>query len=264
MTDQRLRVLVVMAHPDDAEILVGGTLLRLVAEGWAPGIITMTAGDCGSSEARTKEDISRIRYTEAVAAADSIGAWYACAGLADVEVFANAQSVRAVVELLRTFRPDVVITHSPADYMLDHEETSRIVRAAVFAAAVPLYQTRHAPPAKPVPSTPVLYYADAVEGMDSMGRRIHPNFYIDISDQMERKRTLVGHHASQRAWLRDHHGIDEYLSRMTEWAEAYGGECGVAHAEGLRQHRGHGYPHEARLQEALKPYVRIQGGEEYD
>lgn len=255
MGKKRARVLAVMAHPDDVEILVGGTLLHLAARGWQPGIITMTAGDCGSDGSRTKEEIARIRYGEAQAAADSIGAWYACAGLVDIEIFANVQSVRRLVELLREFAPDVVLTHSPADYMLDHEETSRIVRAAAFAVAMPLYQTRQVPPAAAVQATPALYYADPVEGIDALGQRVPPHFYVDISEQIEKKRQLLSHHASQRDWLRKHHGIDEYLDRMTEWASGYGRECGVAYAEGLRQHLGHGYPQEPRLQEALAPYV---------
>ncbi|MPZ18262.1 MAG: PIG-L family deacetylase [Luteitalea sp.] len=258
MAEQHARVLTVMAHPDDVEILVGGMLLHLTGAGWEAAVITMTAGDCGSSETPSKDEISRIRYAEAEASAASIGARYACAGLADVEVFANAESVRRVVELLRTFVPDVVITHSPSDYMLDHEETARIVRGAVFAGAMPLYQTRHAPPAAPLPSTPALYYADPVEGLDPMGRRVYPDFYIDISEQIEGKRKLLAHHVSQRAWLRRQHGVDEYLERMTEWAAIYGRECGVAHAEGFRQHLGHGYPREPRLQDALKSHLRTR------
>lgn len=255
MPDPPPRILAVMAHPDDAEILVGGTLLHLAARGWKPGIVTMTAGDCGSGVSRTQEEIARIRYGEARAAADAIGAWYACAGSMDVEIFANARSVRRVVELLRTFAPDVVITHSPADYMVDHEETSRIVRAASFAAAIPLYPTRHAPPAAAMQATPALYYADPVEGVDPLGRRVYPHFYVDVDPQLAAKRRLLSHHASQREWLRAHHGIDEYLDRMTEWAAHYGEECGVGYAEGFRQHRGHGYPRQPRLQEALAPLV---------
>ncbi len=256
MEENPQRVLAVMAHPDDIEILAGGTMLHLASNGWKTGMITMTAGDCGSSETRTREEISRIRYAEAQAAADSIGAWYACAGLMDAEVFTNKNTVRKLVEFIRTFAPDVVITHSPSDYMLDHEETSRIVRSAVFAAPIPLYQTRQPPPAKSLTSTPALYYADPIEGIDPMGQRIYPGFYIDISDRIEEKRRLLSNHASQREWLREHHGIDEYLNRMTEWAAAYGKECGVDHAEGFRQHLGHGYPREPYLQKALKSYLR--------
>lgn len=257
------RVLAIMAHPDDIEILVGGTLLHLGSAGWELGMVTMTAGDCGSSGERTKEEISRIRRGEAEAAARSVGAWYGCAGMKDAEVFANKRSIRQIVELIRSFNPGVVITHSPSDYMLDHEETSRIVRGAVFAAAIPLYKTRATTPEPPMSATPVLYYGDPVEGVDPMGQRIHPQFYVDISSQIEEKRQLLSHHASQREWLRSHHGIDEYLIRMMEWAEEYGRECGVPYAEGLRQHLGHGYPHEPRLQKALQEVVRKSNDRKY-
>ena len=151
------RALAVMAHPDDVEFLIGGTLSHLKTAGWDLGIVTMTAGDCGSSTHR-KEEITQIRYAEAQAGAEYLGAWYACAGLMDLEIFANPENMRRVVELMRTFDPDVVITHSPVDYLLDHEETARTVRAAAFAVALPLYQTRHTPPAQIGRHTPALYY----------------------------------------------------------------------------------------------------------
>jgi len=254
---QTPRLLAAMSHPDDADILIGGTLFHLKTLGWELGIITMTSGDCGSAT-HSKEEISRIRYAEAKAAAGYLGAWYGCVGLMDVEVFANAESVRQVVEMMRTFDPDVVITHSPSDYMLDHEETSRLARAATFAMAMPLYQTRHAAAAKVGRSTPALYYADPVEGIDPLGRPVYPQFYVDISEQLERKRQMLSCHASQRNWLRDHHGVDEYLDRMTTWARLRGQECGITYAEGLRQHLGHGYPRNPLLQEALGPHIKIR------
>lgn len=253
--EKQTRVLAVMAHPDDAEILVGGTLLYLKSAGWEIGIVTMTGGDCGSAT-HQKEEIVRIRVQEAKEAAEYLDAWYANAGLFDIEVFLNAENLRRVVELLRSFRPDVLITHSPSDYLIDHEETSRLVRSAAFAMAAPLYQTRHVPPAEVGGSSPALYYADPVEGTDPFGQRIAPQFYVDISPQMEKKVELVAKHASQREWLRKHHGIDEYLEQMKEWSAQCGIECGAAYAEGFRQHLGHGYPREPRIQEALKPHVR--------
>jgi LmbE family N-acetylglucosaminyl deacetylase len=248
-------VLAVMAHPDDAEILIGGTLVHLKSLGWRIGIITMTSGDCGSATL-TREEISRIRYAEARAAADFLGAWYECAGLMDVEIFANAENQRRVVELMRRFAPDVVITHSPVDYMVDHEEASRLARGAAFALSMPLYQTHRIVPAPPTAKSPALYYADPVEGLDAMGDRRGPQFYVDIGETLERKREALSRHESQREWLRAHHGVDEYLNRMTEWAAVYGRECGCAFAEGLRQHLGHGYPHEPVLQQALNSYIK--------
>ncbi|MEP7337449.1 MAG: PIG-L family deacetylase [Acidobacteriota bacterium] len=255
MSKRAPRILVAMSHPDDAEILAGGTLVQLKSSGWEVGILTMTSGDCGSAT-HTREEISRIRHAEAKAAADYLGAWYECAGLMDVEIFANAENQRRVVELMRRFDPDVVITHSPVDYMVDHEETSRLVRGAAFALSMPLYQTRIIVPAPPASKTPVLYYADPIEGIDHAGTRLWPQYYVDITDTIERKKEMLSHHASQREWLRAHHGVDEYLNRMTEWAAQCGQECGCDFAEGFRQHLGHGYPHEPALQQALGSRIK--------
>ena len=257
MIQQPRRLLAAMAHPDDAEILLGGTLLHLKDLGWELGIITMTSGDCGSAT-HTKEEISRIRYAEAQTAASSLDAWYECAGLMDVEIFANAENQRRVVELMRKFNPDVVITHSPADYMLDHEETSRLVRGASFALSMPLYQTRQIAPSEPTEATPVLYYTDPLEGIDIMGERRWPHFYVNITDTIQQKRKLLSWHQSQRDWLRAHHGVDQYLNQMAEWGARFGAECGVDFAEGFRQHLGHGYPHEPVLQQALDSNIKLR------
>jgi N-acetylglucosamine malate deacetylase 1 len=249
------RLLVAMAHPDDTEILVGGTLFHLKELGWELGIATMTAGDCGSANT-PREEIARIRFAEAQNAAAYLGAWYACAGLMDVEVTFNIENLRRVVDVMRRFDPDVVITHSPVDYMLDHEGASRLVRGAAFALAMSNYETRQNPPAPHARATPALYYADPIEGKDPMGQRIFPQFYVDIAKTLPQKREMLSRHVSQREWLRSHHGMDEYLNQMTAWAANYGSECGLDYAEGLRQHLGHGYPHEPILQEALKGLIR--------
>ena len=92
-------------------------------------------------------------------------------------------------------------------------------------------------PQGPPPSATT--YADPIEGVDPLGARVYPHVYVDISQQIEKKRQMLSFHASQRHWLREHHGMDEYLDRMTEWAVQRGAECGFAYAEGLRQHLGH-------------------------
>ncbi len=255
----RLRLLAAFAHPADAEFLVGGTLFHVKQLGWDVGILTLANGDCGSA-VHAKEEIARTRNAEARAAADYLGASYACAEMHDLEVYASAQNLRIVVELMRRFDPDVVLTHSLVDYMLDHEETARLVRSATFGLAVPLYETGYSPPAKPCRATPALYYADPLEGLDPFGQRRYPQFYVDISTQLTPKREMLSRHASQREWLRSHHGVDEYLNRMTTWAAQFGQECGCAFAEGLRQHLGHGYPHAPILQEVLKGFVRTRTG----
>src|SRR5438445_1147052 len=127
-------VLAILAHPDDAEFLCAGTLIRLKREhGFDVHIASMTPGDCGSAE-HDSQAIARIRRGEGAAAAALIGATYHCLEEMDLLVFYSDRAMEKVTRLLRLVQPSIVLTHSPADYMLDHEMTSTIVRAAAFAA----------------------------------------------------------------------------------------------------------------------------------
>jgi LmbE family N-acetylglucosaminyl deacetylase len=233
--------LAVLAHPDDAEFLCAGTLLRLVRErGWRVHVATMTPGDCGSAE-HTAEEIARVRRGEAAAAAARLGGAYHCVEERDLFVMYDGPTVAKVTDLLRTVQPRVVFTHSPDDYHLDHEMTSRLVRAAAFNAPIPLFLAGHGGP----PATdriPHLYYCDPIGGKDLLGRPVPAQFRIDISGVIDEKAALLACHASQRNWLLKHHGMDQYLTAMRDWGQHRGRECGVAFAEGFRQHLGHSYP----------------------
>jgi LmbE family N-acetylglucosaminyl deacetylase len=231
----------ILAHPDDAEFLCAGTITRLVRElGWQAHLASLTAGDCGSVD-RSAEEISRIRRGEAAEAAALIGGCYDCLEERDLLIFYNESALEKVTRLLRTVRPQIILTHSPADYMLDHEMTSTLVRAAAFAAPAPnfLAGRGHPPPLEQIPH---LYYCDPIEGKDALGREVEPGFCVDISAAMETKEAMLACHASQREWLLKHHGIDHYLHAMRDWSARRGQARGVAFAEGFRQHLGHGYP----------------------
>ena len=123
-----------MAHPDDVEFLCAGTLARLKQQaGCEITIATATSGDCGTLQ-YPPDEIARIRHNEAKAAAELIGADYYGAGSRDVLVMYDTPTLRRITEIVRKVAPDVIITHSPVDYMVDHEMTSKLVRTAAFAA----------------------------------------------------------------------------------------------------------------------------------
>lgn len=244
------KALSILAHPDDAEFLCAGTLIRLMKEhGWTVHIATMTPGDCGSADL-PPEAISRIRRAEGHKAAAVIGATYHCLEERDLLVFLNDKTLEKVVRLMRQVQPQVVFTHSPADYMLDHETTSSIVRAAAFGAPIPNYmKDRNLGP--PLAHIPHLYYCDPIEGKDPLGNDIPPGLCIDISPVIEIKAQMLASHASQREWLLKHHGMDQYLQAMRDWGAHRGKSAGVAFAEGFRQHLGHSYPQDDLVGEVL-------------
>lgn len=244
-------VLSVLAHPDDAEFLCAGTLLRLHEEhGWDVHIASMTPGDCGSMEQDPME-ISRIRRAEGAHAAEVVGGQYHCLEERDLLIVYGEATLEKVTRLLRTVRPTIVLTHSPADYMLDHEVTSTIVRAAAFAAPIPNFLCGR-DLGEPLPHIPHLYYCDALEGKDLLGREVTPSLYVDIGKMLEKKTEMLARHASQREWLLRHHGMDQYLLAMKEWGIRQGRRCGVSAAEGFRQHLGHGYPQDDLLATLLQ------------
>ncbi len=244
-------ILAVLAHPDDAEFLCAGALIRLQQEcGWEIHIASMTPGDCGSAEHAALE-ISRIRREEGTRAAALLEARYHCLEERDLLVFYDEATLEKVTHLLRAVRPNVVLTHSPADYMLDHEMTSVVTRAACFAAPIPNFlQARDLGP--PLAGMPHLYYCDPIEGKDPLGYTVVPGIYIGLSEAvMKLKEAMLSCHASQRDWLLKHHGMDQYTLAMHTWGAERGQESGQAYAEGFRQHRGHSYPQDDVLSKLL-------------
>jgi len=250
--------LALIAHPDDAEFLCVGTLIRLHQElGWEIHLASMTPGDCGSVE-YSPEEIGRLRRAEGAAAAKMVGGFYHCVEERDLRVNFNEATMERVVHLMAEVRPSIVITHSPDDYHLDHEMTSRVVRAATFAAPIPnfLHGRWKNPPLENIPH---LYYCDPLDGKDVFGKPIPPGFCIDITKQIDLKRDALAAHTSQRNWLMKHHGLDDYLISMMDWSATQGKASGVAYAEGFRQHLGHSYPQNNLLGEllgALTPKAR--------
>jgi LmbE family N-acetylglucosaminyl deacetylase len=249
-----MRVLAVMAHPDDIEMTCAGTLVLLRRAGWDVHLATMTAGDLGTAT-RSRAAISRIRKKEAAASAKLLGAAYTCLGFDDLTIVYNAATKRRVSALLRLVRPDLVIVPSPVDYMADHEETPRIVREAAFASTVPNWKASlHGKRPRPCAKLPAILYADPIDNVDHFGRRVPAQYVVDITGSVDLKEEMLARHESQRSWLRDQHGEDEYLL----WMRRVGADrardfdrAGVKYAEGFRQHLGHGFPREDHLTSSL-------------
>lgn len=233
-----LSVLCLMAHPDDAEILAAGTLARLRREhGATIHIATVAMGDLGSVEHPSAE-IARIRHGEGVLAASLLDGSFNCLGERDLCVHYHPAIFHKAVALLRKVKADILITHAPSDYLLDHEEASRIARAAAFGAPIP----NLLPGLAPLPRIPWLYYADPIDGHDALGRPAEAEFFIDISSTITDKENMLACHASQRDWLKKHHGMDEYIEAMKRQGALQGAKIGVPFAEGFVQHKGHSYP----------------------
>lgn len=228
-----------LAHPDDAEILCAGTLIRLADAGWEIHIATVANGDCGSATLGRTE-IAAVRRREGIASAAKIGATYHCLDEPDVHVVCDPQAIQKSIDLLRSVVPTLLFTHPRHDYQLDHEQVHLLARASAFSYPIPNASTL---PLVDGSAIPWLYYCDPVEGRDPYtGELVTPTTYVDVSSQIDQKSAMLAAHASQRDWLRAHHGMDEYIESMKRFSAERGRQIGVKYAEAFVQHRGHPFP----------------------
>jgi N-acetylglucosamine malate deacetylase 1 len=221
------RLLAVMAHPDDAELLCAGTLARAKGDGAAIGIVVMCGGEKGfGSSATPQADIARVRQEEASAAAEVLGAQLFWVGARDGELFDSYEMRLKMVEIFRRFRPTLAIVHAMEDYHTDHRAASQIAEAASWFAASRGHVT--ASPALEVP--PAVWFADTINMSG-----FQPQIYVEIAGQVAIKERMLSMHRSQlqRSGDRDFAPLAELMIRQ---CETRGAQAGVAAAEAFRPH----------------------------
>ena len=207
------------------------------------------------------EKISRIRRREAARAANLVGGTYQCLTEKDLSIFYDRRTLMKVEELVRGTRPSVVLTHSPIDYVVDHEATSRLVQTACFGSTAPNFGVRAGRSrSKPLAAIPWLYYTEPFGGRDIVGTEMRPHLFVDIAGTMDRKLEMLACHESQQAWLRAQQGMADYRGMVHQMAERTGRLCGFRWAEGFRQHLGQGFPHENSLGALLGDLMRDARG----
>jgi LmbE family N-acetylglucosaminyl deacetylase len=227
------RVLAFGCHPDDVEFMCAGTLALLAQCDCEIHIAVIAGGEMGSPT-----------LPPAV-----IGAQFHFAGGYDIEVEYNAEYRRRAMRVMRAVNPTIVLTHPPMDYMIDHEETSRLVRNAAYVGPVPNYDCGE--PSQPTSRIPHLYYWNAMGLRDIFGRPLPLTCAVDIARVFETKVRMLACHVSQREWLRAINNCDDYLELMRSMAEAEGRAAGRGLAEGFILHRGEGHPQDNVLKRLL-------------
>lgn len=217
-----LDVLCMMAHRDDADIIAGGTLIKLKDQGYAVGIADFSQGEMG-----TRGD-AETRAREAECAARVLGVDARInLSFPDAHIENTVENRRRVVQAIREFRPHLVITHDLNNRNPDHTHTAHLVRESCFTAGLAKYETGQ-PPHRP---NKIIYGMEYYE--------VEPTFVIDITGQYERKMQAVACYESQvcNACVQ---GPPTYISsnRFTREIEArmryYGSKIHADYAEAFR------------------------------
>lgn len=180
--ETQLDVLAVFSHPDDAELSVAGTLLKLKKLGYRTGVCDMTRGEMGTRgtpEIRAREALEAARILKLDVRLNL--------EQPDGHVWATEVARTAMVRVLRTHKPKVLLTTHEDDPHPDHANTSIIVRQAARLATMARYDEESG--LRPVPMPAIMH--------SLFSRRIVPSFVVDVSDFVDEKTSAIKAYASQ-------------------------------------------------------------------
>lgn len=213
-------ILAVFAHPDDLELTVGGTMLRMKRLGYTTGGLDVTRGEMGTRgtvEGRAKEAEQAARILK-LDVRENLG-------LADGHVFVDDPSRTAMVQAFRRLKPKVVLTHQLDDPHPDHDHIARLVRESARLSSMRNYDGGSSTDVIPVPKV----------AHNIFSRRVEPSFIVDISDFLEEKLAAIRAHASQfydpestepETRLTDKRFLDELENRSRYFGSLIGVEAG--------------------------------------
>jgi N-acetylglucosamine malate deacetylase 1 len=204
MSSNAPRLLILGAHPDDAEFHAGGIASIYRAMGREVKMVSVTDGGAGH-HTRSSSELVCLRRDEAAAAGRVIGAVYETWDFPDGALQASLEVRHRIILEIRQFKPDLVLTHRPNDYHPDHRAVGQCVQDASYLVKVPLI----------VPDVPALRKDPVVAYMSDLftkPQRMQPEMILNIADQIDTIVAMLACHASQVfEWLAYEQGILESL-----------------------------------------------------
>jgi LmbE family N-acetylglucosaminyl deacetylase len=217
-------VMSVVAHPDDAEFSSAGTLAKFAREGKRVYIVVCTSGNKGTPDPEMRgEDLAEIRRREQLAASAQLGVTETIfLDNPDGELFPTLEFREQIVRQVRTYRPDVVITHDPfRPYSLhpDHRAVGITTTDAIYPTARDaIYFPEHYRAGLQPWKVGEIWYAGAE----------HPDNLVDISETFDQKIAALRCHESQVG------KATELEKRLRERAAEVGKEGGLELAEAFK------------------------------
>ena len=180
MSEHQNGVLALGAHPDDVELIVGGSLLLAAEQGLSTAICHLTAGEMGTRG--TVE--SRRQEAEEAAAALNVTSMEIL-GLPDGKVSVDLDSKDRIIRVIRKHRPKIILAPYWEDLHPDHQATGRLIKECAFLSGLVRWETDQ----EPWRAERVLYYMSHTQ--------FEPDLIVDISDVMEQKKAAAESYRSQ-------------------------------------------------------------------
>ena len=194
MSDSQLRILAFGAHPDDCDSKAGGVAAKYAAAGHQVRFVSVTNGDAGHHEIGGVE-LARRRRAEAEAAGAVAGIEYHVLDIHDGELVPSLENRKMIIRMIRTYTPDLILSHRPNDYHPDHRYSAVLVQDSAYLVTVPNICTDvPALSANPV----IAYMSDNFQKPTPFA----PAVVVGIDDVVEKKVDMLHCHTSQMyEWL---------------------------------------------------------------
>ncbi|MEZ4799502.1 MAG: bacillithiol biosynthesis deacetylase BshB1 [Flavobacteriales bacterium] len=176
----KLDILAIAAHPDDVEISAGGTVLKSIAQGKKVGIVDMTMGELGSRGS------GELRLVEAANASKILGVVAReNLRLADGFFKDDKESMLKMIDAIRKYKPEIVLTNAPSDRHPDHGRASKFVRDACFYSGLRRIETEHE------------YWRPKAVYMFNQDYYNKPDFVVDVTEFWDKKMEALMAFSSQ-------------------------------------------------------------------
>ncbi len=189
LKNKTLNIVVIGAHPDDAELTTGGTAIKYAQLGHKVLFVSLTNGDAGH-QSMGGGALAKTRTAEAGESAKRLGVTYKVLSNHDGELKAELHIRFHVIRLIREWNADIVISHRPNDYHPDHRNAAVLVQDAAYMVLVP----NLVPDTPPLKKNPVFLYE---QDHFKKPYPFQPDIAIDISDVYEKKMYAISAHKSQ-------------------------------------------------------------------
>jgi LmbE family N-acetylglucosaminyl deacetylase len=152
-----------------------------------------------------------------------------------LEIFYDRATLARLASLVREVSPEIMLVHSPVDYMEDHTNACRLAVTAAFSRGMPNFPVE--PPRPAIDQSVTIYHAQPHGNCDPLRQPITPEIFVDVTDCLDRKTSILAAHESQKRWLDESQGLDSYLQAMRELSREVGRMSGrFEYAEGWRRH----------------------------
>ena len=223
----KLDILVIMAHPDDAELSCSGTIISSVKMGMKVGIIDLTKGELGTrgnekiriKEANNSAKLMQVQFRENLNFKDSLFK------------ISNKNKLK-IIQKIRQYKPDIVITNSINDRHPDHEKASKLVYESCFVSGLRRYETKFNTLNQKCWRPEIILFS-------IQDKYIEPDFIVDISKHFKQKMKAILCFKSQfydlkskepESYISSKHFMNFIESRSIE----FGHSIGVDYGEGFK------------------------------